>query len=71
MVLHGHRYLSVRPMTNSVRLSTYKYSHDMQDVQGFRQLPDDLVASSKRWLEWMDLPRPEEEPLPGQLAHRT
>ena len=28
-------------------------------------LPEDLVASAKRWQEWMDLSRPEEEPLPG------
>lgn len=31
----------------------------------YRLLADDLVTSAKRWQDWMDLPRPEEEPLPG------
>ncbi len=28
-------------------------------------LPEDLIGSSKRWREWMELERPEDEPLPG------
>lgn len=28
-------------------------------------MPDDLVGSAKRWQEWMELERPEDEPLPG------
>lgn len=28
-------------------------------------LVEDLIASAKRWQEWMGLQRPEEEPLPG------
>ena len=30
-----------------------------------QNLPDDLIGSSKRWREWMELERPEDEPLPG------
>ena len=25
-----------------------------------------LIGSSKRWQEWMELERPEDEPLPGE-----
>lgn len=31
----------------------------------YASLPDDLIGSSKRWQEWMELERPEDEPLPG------
>ena len=37
----------------------------LQDVHDYRLLADDLVGSAKRWQEWMDLQRPEEESLPG------
>ena len=39
-----------------------------QELDEYRQLPDDLVGSSKRWMEWMALERPEDEPLPGMLT---
>lgn len=32
----------------------------------YASLPDDLIGSSKRWQEWMELERPEDEPLPGE-----
>lgn len=37
----------------------------MQDVEGYAHLPDDLAASAKRWQEWLQAERPEDEPLPG------
>ncbi len=37
----------------------------MQDVEGYAHLPDDLAASAKRWQEWMETERPEDETLPG------
>lgn len=37
----------------------------MQEVEEFRALPDDLLGSAKRWQEWLELQRPEEEPMPG------
>ena len=36
-----------------------------QELDEYRSLGDDLVESSKRWMEWMTLERPEDEPLPG------
>ena len=38
----------------------------MQELDEYRSLGDDLVESSKRWMEWMTLERPEDEPLPGE-----
>ena len=38
----------------------------LQDLDEYRALPDDLVESAKRWMEWMTLERPEDEPLPGK-----
>ncbi len=40
-------------------------------MPGYRTLAEDLVASAKRWQEWMDLPAPEEEPLPGVCLDLT
>ena len=39
--------------------------HVLQELDEYRLLPDDLVSSAKRWMEWMALERPEDEPLPG------
>lgn len=36
-----------------------------QELEDYAPLPDDLVGSAKRWQEWMELERPEDEPLPG------
>lgn len=37
----------------------------MKDLDDYASLPDDLVGSAKRWREWVELERPEDEPLPG------
>lgn len=37
----------------------------LQELEDYAPLPDDLVGSAKRWQEWMELERPEDEPLPG------
>lgn len=37
----------------------------LQELEDYAALPDDLVGSAKRWQEWMELERPEDEPLPG------
>ena len=36
-----------------------------EHLDDFRALPEDLVASARRWREWLELKRPEEEPPPG------
>ena len=37
----------------------------LKELDDYQNLPDDLIGSSKRWREWMELERPEDEPLPG------
>ena len=42
--------------------------HAMQEIEEYSGLPDDLVGASKRWIEWLEFERPEDEPLPGALS---
>ncbi|KAI3434555.1 hypothetical protein D9Q98_002628 [Chlorella vulgaris] len=37
----------------------------LKEIDDYHALPEDLVASSTRWREWMELEHPEDEPLPG------
>lgn len=37
----------------------------LRELEDYTTLPDDLQGSAKRWREWMELERPEDEPLPG------
>lgn len=37
----------------------------LKEVADYHALPEDLVSSSKRWREWLEMERPEDEPLPG------
>ena len=37
----------------------------LREIGDYHALPEDLVSSSKRWREWLELERPEDEPLPG------
>ncbi len=38
----------------------------LKEISDYQALPEDLVSSSKRWKEWLEMPRPEAEPLPGE-----
>lgn len=40
----------------------------LKAISDYHALPEDLVSSSKRWKEWLEMPRPEAEPLPGEQA---
>ncbi len=39
----------------------------MQTIEEYASLLDDLSASAKRWQEWVEIERPEADPLPGWL----
>ena len=43
----------------------------MQDIEEYSGLPDDLVGAAKRWIEWLEFERPEDEPLPGDTLLRA
>lgn len=37
----------------------------LREIEEYAHLPEELVGSSKRWRDWVELERPEDEPLPG------
>ena len=39
--------------------------NSLKNFEVFEKFPDDLVGSSKRFREWFELERPEEQALPG------
>ena len=39
-----------------------------QEIEEYSGLPDDLVGAAKRWIEWLEFERPEDEPLPGDYS---
>lgn len=44
----------------------------LKEIADYHTLPEDLVSSAKRWREWLEMERPEDEPLPGgRLARGT
>ena len=57
----GHQ----NPVSDWVNATCWASVLALKEIEEFGNLPDDLVASSKRWREWMELERPEDEPLPG------
>ena len=51
---------------SSAQKCSFAYTlHHLQELEDYAALPDDLIGSAKRWQEWMELERPEDEPLPG------
>jgi dynein heavy chain len=65
-LLRGPRVVGVdNPVPEWVGTSNWECVQSLRDLEGFGNLPDDLVGSAKRWREWMELERPEEEPMPG------
>lgn len=44
---------------------TWAAVQSLKEIDEFGGLPDDLIGSAKRWRDWMELERPEEEPMPG------
>ena len=53
------------PLADWVSDSVWGSVQALKELDDYQNLPDDLIGSSKRWREWMELERPEDEPLPG------
>eukprot|EP00879_Flechtneria_rotunda_P029616 GHRR01032042.1.p1 GENE.GHRR01032042.1~~GHRR01032042.1.p1 ORF type:complete len:1612 (+),score=608.41 GHRR01032042.1:122-4837(+) len=65
-LLRGPKEMGVdNPLTEWVSESVWGSVQALKELEDYASLPDDLVGSSKRWKEWMELERPEDEPLPG------
>ena len=59
------------PLSEWVLDSTWASVQALREVDDYQALSDDLVGSAKRWREWMELERPEDEPMPGDWKKMT
>ncbi|GBF97683.1 flagellar outer dynein arm heavy chain beta [Raphidocelis subcapitata] len=65
-LLRGPKVMGVdNPLSDWVPEGVWGAVQALREIDDYATLPDDLVGSSKRWREWMELERPEDEPLPG------
>jgi dynein heavy chain, axonemal len=53
------------PLKEFVTDSVWACVMALRELDDYSTLPDDLQGSAKRWKEWLELERPEDEPLPG------
>lgn len=60
MFKHPHTCLTLHTLSTLL-----PHLQALKELDDYQNLPDDLIGSSKRWREWMELERPEDEPLPG------
>ncbi|KAI8473051.1 MAG: flagellar outer dynein arm heavy chain beta [Monoraphidium minutum] len=66
VLLRGPKVMGVdNPLSDWVPESVWGSVQALRELEDYANLPDDLVGASKRWREWMELERPEDEPLPG------
>ena len=54
------------PVPDWLPQSSWQSVLALREIADYHALPEDLVSSSKRWREWLELERPEDEPLPGK-----
>lgn len=65
-LLRGPRVMGVdNPLMDWISDSVWGSVQALKELEDYANLPDDLIGSSKRWREWMELERPEDEPVPG------
>jgi dynein heavy chain len=65
-LLRGPKVLGEEnPLSEWVSDSVWASVQALKELDDYSSLPDDLVGSAKRWKEWMELERPEDEPVPG------
>ncbi|MEW5311809.1 MAG: hypothetical protein WDW38_003494 [Sanguina aurantia] len=65
-LLRGPKVMGVdNPLADWVSDSVWGSVQALKELDDYASLPEDLIGSSKRWREWMELERPEDEPLPG------
>ena len=68
-LLRGGQGVSVtNPVPEWLPQSCWQATLALKQIEEYQLLPEDLVSSSKRWREWMEAERPEDEPLPGPVG---
>ena len=71
-LLKGPRVLGHdNPLNEWVSDGTWASVQALREIEEYAALSDDLVGSAKRWREWMELERPEDEPMPGDWKKMT
>lgn len=53
------------PLPEWISDSVWASIQSIKEIEVYATLPDDILGSAKRWKEWMELERPEAEPMPG------
>jgi len=65
-LLRGPKTMGVdNPVSDFVSDGCWATVQALREIDEFAGLADDLVGSAKRWREWIEFERPEDEPLPG------
>lgn len=65
-LLRGPKVMGVdNPLGDWISDSVWGSVQALKELDDYQSLADDLIGSSKRWREWIELERPEDEPLPG------
>ncbi|MAR51825.1 MAG: hypothetical protein CMK50_01545 [Propionibacteriaceae bacterium] len=65
-LLRGPKTLGIdNPVSDFVSDTCWATVQALREIDEFAGLSDDLVGSAKRWREWIEFERPEDEPLPG------
>jgi len=65
-LLRGPKVLGKdNPISEWVNDGVWASVQALKELDDYASLPDDLVGSAKRWREWVELERPEDEALPG------
>jgi len=65
-LLRGPKVVGVdNPIAEWVADGVWASVQALKELDDYASLPDDLVGSAKRWREWVELERPEDEALPG------
>ena len=67
-LLRGGKVVNgTNPAPDWLPQSCWQATLALKEIEEYQMLPEDLVSSSKRWREWMEAERPEDEPLPGTV----
>ncbi|KAK3254170.1 Dynein beta chain, flagellar outer arm [Cymbomonas tetramitiformis] len=65
-LLRGPKLQGVdNPLPEWISDNVWASVQSLKEIEVYAALPDDIVGSAKRWKEWMELERPEAEPMPG------